>query len=66
MISNMLIAESMNTLDVDTLFQNDIEDSMMKINEIIAILELYKYVVHHFVWCVCVCVGDWLFSFFFF
>lgn len=56
MMGNMLIAESMNTLDVDTLFQNDIEDSMMKINEIIAILELYKYVVHHFEWCVCVCV----------
>lgn len=42
MVGNMLIMESMNTLDVDTLFQNDIEDSIMKINEIIAILQLYK------------------------
>lgn len=42
MVSNMLITESMNNLDVDTLFQNDIEDSIMKINEIMAILQLFK------------------------
>lgn len=42
MIANMLIEESMNALDADTLFQNDIEDTIMKITEIVAILNMYK------------------------
>lgn len=42
MIANMLIEESMNALDAETLFQNDIEDTMMKITEIVAILNTYK------------------------
>lgn len=44
MIGNMLIEESMNTLDADTLFQNDIEDTIMKITEIVHILNMYKWV----------------------
>lgn len=42
MIGNMLIEESTNALDADTLFQNDIEDTIMKITEIVNILNLYK------------------------
>lgn len=42
LIGNMLIDESMNALDAETLFQNDIEDTIMKITEIVAILNLYK------------------------
>lgn len=42
LIGNMLIDESMNALDAETLFQNDIEDNIMKITEIVAILNLYK------------------------
>lgn len=44
MIGNMLIDESMSTLEAESLFQNDIEDSIMKINEIIIILNQYKWV----------------------
>lgn len=42
MIGNMLIEESMNALNAETLFQNDIEDTIMKITEIVAILNAYK------------------------
>lgn len=42
LIGNMLIDESMSALDAETLFQNDIEDTIMKITEIVAILNMYK------------------------
>lgn len=42
MIANMLIDESINALDGDTLFQNDIEDTVMKMTETVAILNLFK------------------------
>lgn len=45
MIGNMLIEESMNTLDAESLFQNDMEDSITKINDVIDILNHYKYVL---------------------
>lgn len=44
MIGNMLIEESMNTLDAESLFQNDMEDSIAKINDVVDILNHYKYV----------------------
>lgn len=44
MIVNMLIEESMKNLDPDTLFQNDVEDTMMKIDETVVILRHFKYV----------------------
>lgn len=42
MIANMLIDESMNALDAETLFQNDIDDTILKIIEIVAILNTFK------------------------
>lgn len=42
MIANMLIEESMNALDAETLFQNDIEDTMLKIADIVTILNTFK------------------------
>lgn len=42
MIANMLIEESMNALDAETLFQNDIDDTIVKIIEIVAILNTFK------------------------
>lgn len=42
MIANMLIEESMNALDAETLFQNDIDDTISKIINIVAILNTYK------------------------
>lgn len=42
LICNMLIDESMCALDAETLFQNDIEDTIMKITEIVTILNMYK------------------------
>lgn len=44
MIANMLIEEASKNLDSDTLFQSDAEDTMMKIDETIAILKHFKYV----------------------
>lgn len=44
MIANMLIEESSRNLDPDTLFQNDVEDTMMKIDETVVILRHFKYV----------------------
>lgn len=44
MIANMLIEESTKNLDPDTLFQNDVEDTMMKIDETVVILKHFKYV----------------------
>lgn len=42
MIGNLLINESMDRLESESLFQNDIEDSMIKINETIVVLEHFK------------------------
>lgn len=42
MIANMLIDESMNALDAETLFQNEIDDTIQKIIEIVAILNTFK------------------------
>lgn len=42
MIANMLIEESMNALDAETLFQNDIEDTILKIADIVSILNTFK------------------------
>lgn len=42
MIGNMLIGESMNALDAETLFQNDMEDTILKITDIAAILNTFK------------------------
>lgn len=42
MIANMLIEESMNTLDAETLFQNEIDDTIQKISDIVAILNTFK------------------------
>lgn len=42
MIANMLIEESMNALDAETLFQNDIDDTISKIIEIVEILNTFK------------------------
>lgn len=42
MIGNLLINESMDRLESESLFQNDIEDSLIKINETIAVLEHFK------------------------
>lgn len=42
MIANMLIEESTRNLDPDTLFQNDVEDTMMKIDETVVILKYFK------------------------
>lgn len=42
MIANMLIDESMNALDAETLFQNDIEDTILKIADIVTILNTFK------------------------
>lgn len=44
MIANMLIEESTKNLDPDSLFQNDIEDTMMKIDETVVISRHFKYV----------------------
>lgn len=42
MIGNLLIDESMERLESESLFQNDIEDSMLKINETVGVLEHFK------------------------
>lgn len=42
MMSNMLIDESMNALDAETLFQNEIDDTILKIIEIVTILNTFK------------------------
>lgn len=47
MMANMLIVESTKNFDPDTLFQSDVEDTMMKIDETVIILKLFKYVPLH-------------------
>lgn len=42
MIGNLLIEESMDRLESESLFQNDIEDSMIKIGETIHVLNHFK------------------------
>lgn len=42
MLANMLIDESMNALNAETLFQNDIDDTISKIADIVTILNAFK------------------------